>query len=106
MSPEVRQRATEPFFSTKGKERGTGLGLAMVHGFVQQSLGRLEIDTEPGRGTTRRLLFTVAPPEEAGSGPVQPRPARAISGDAGGRATPLADEREEVRRPAGGHSAA
>src|SRR3546814_9697232 len=97
MSPEVRQRATEPFFSTKGKERGTGLGLAMVHGFVQQSLGRLEIDSEPGRGTTMRLLFPVAPPEEAVSGPVQPMPAPAISGDAGGQTILLVEDSDDVR---------
>ena len=58
MSPEVAARATEPFFTTKGP--GTGLGLAMVHGFVQQSGGRLEIDTAPGKGTTIRMIFPVA----------------------------------------------
>ncbi|QOL51464.1 histidine kinase famiy protein [Massilia litorea] len=57
MAPEVMQRATEPFFTTKGP--GTGLGLAMVHGFVQQSRGRLEIDSTPGRGTTVRMVFPV-----------------------------------------------
>ena len=58
MSPEVMRRATEPFFTTKGP--GTGLGLAMVHGFVQQSRGRLEIDSTPGEGTTVRMVFPVA----------------------------------------------
>ncbi|PQP00954.1 hybrid sensor histidine kinase/response regulator [Massilia phosphatilytica] len=58
MSPEVLRRATEPFFTTKGP--GTGLGLAMVHGFVQQSHGRLEIDSRPGEGTTVRMIFPVA----------------------------------------------
>ncbi len=58
MSPEVARRATEPFFTTKGL--GTGLGLAMVHGFVQQSHGRLEIESETGRGTTVRMIFPVA----------------------------------------------
>ncbi|HAV35379.1 MAG TPA: hybrid sensor histidine kinase/response regulator, partial [Massilia sp.] len=58
MSPEVMRRATEPFFTTKGP--GTGLGLAMVHGFVQQSRGRLEIDSTPGEGTTVRMVFPVS----------------------------------------------
>ncbi len=57
MSEDVRQRATEPFFTTKGAERGTGLGLAMAHGFVQQSRGRLEIRSAPGEGTTVHMLF-------------------------------------------------
>src|SRR5690606_13957554 len=58
MAPDVLKRATEPFFTTKGL--GTGLGLAMVHGFVQQSHGRLDLDSEPGRGTTVRMIFPVA----------------------------------------------
>jgi PAS domain S-box-containing protein len=58
MAPDVLRRATEPFFTTKGP--GTGLGLAMVHGFVQQSKGRLEIDSTPGNGTTVRMLFPAA----------------------------------------------
>jgi len=63
MTPEVRRRATEPFFTTKGP--GTGLGLAMVHGFVQQSHGKLDIESEPGRGTLVRMVFRVA--EQAAS---------------------------------------
>lgn len=57
MTPEVLQRATEPFFTTKSP--GTGLGLAMVHGFVQQSHGRLEIESTPGKGTVVRMIFPV-----------------------------------------------
>ena len=67
MTPEVMRRATEPFFTTKGP--GTGLGLAMVHGFVQQSRGRLEIDSTPGQGTTVRMLFPLADGETAAAGP-------------------------------------
>jgi PAS domain S-box-containing protein len=59
MAPHIVARATEPFFTTKPRGEGTGLGLAMAHGFVQQSGGRLEIDSAVGRGTTIRMLFPV-----------------------------------------------
>ena len=58
MSEEVRKRCLEPFFSTKGK-RGTGLGLAMVYGVMQRHEGNIEIESEPGKGTTFRLVFPV-----------------------------------------------
>ncbi len=57
MAPHVLERATEPFFTTKRAGLGTGLGLAMAHGFTQQSLGKLEIESEVGRGTTVRFLL-------------------------------------------------
>lgn len=60
MPPHVLERATEPFFTTKSQGKGTGLGLAMVYGFVQQSLGRLEIESERDKGTTIRMLFPAA----------------------------------------------
>lgn len=60
MSPEVIERATEPFFTTKTQGKGTGLGLAMASGFVQQSRGRLEIESTPGEGSVIRMLFPVA----------------------------------------------
>ena len=59
MDENTRRRCLEPFFTTKG-ERGTGLGLAMVYGVAQRLGAQLEIDSEPGRGTTFRLIFAVA----------------------------------------------
>ena len=52
MPPDVRDRAFEPFFTTKGAGKGTGLGLSQVFGFINQSGGRVRIDTEVGRGTS------------------------------------------------------
>ena len=57
MAADVARRAMEPFFTTKAHGRGTGLGLSMVKGFVEQSGGRLELESAPGRGTTVRLVF-------------------------------------------------
>ena len=54
MTPEVRERCLEPFFTTKG-DHGTGLGLAMVFGIIKRHQGTLEIESEPGKGTTFRI---------------------------------------------------
>jgi hypothetical protein len=59
MTRDVKEHAFEPFYSTK-KERGTGLGLSMVHGIVTQNGGQIKADSEPGVGTTFTVLLPVA----------------------------------------------
>jgi PAS domain S-box-containing protein len=65
MSPEVLERVFEPFYTTKGIGKGSGLGLAMVYGFVKQSGGHVAIQSEPGRGTVVSLLFPRAAEDAA-----------------------------------------
>ena len=59
MSEKTRLRCLEPFFSTKAKRGGTGLGLAMVYGMTQRHGGTIEIDSALGYGTCIRLTFPV-----------------------------------------------
>ena len=72
MDAETRKRCLEPFFSTKSDQGAKGLGLSHVFGIMQRHAGALEIESEPGKGTTIRLAFPatqIAAPEL----PVLPR---------------------------------
>lgn len=81
--PELLDRITEPFFTTKEAGKGTGLGLSMVMGFVQQSGGRFKVSSLVGQGTTIELLLpsTLQPPvteTEEPAGPPAPVECRSI----------------------------
>jgi PAS domain S-box-containing protein len=75
MSPEIISQVTTPFFTTKRQGQGTGLGLAMVRSFVEQSNGTLCIKSEIGKGTTVTLYL----PSEPDTG--ADRPSRATLAD-------------------------
>lgn len=78
MSAEVKERALEAFFTTKGRGEGTGLGLAAVKGMVQEAGGEVEIESREGSGTSVRLILPlhdrVAP--ASGTGASRPEGAR------------------------------
>ncbi|MBJ7410669.1 MAG: response regulator [Phenylobacterium sp.] len=94
MDEATRARAVEPFFSTKGLGRGTGLGLSMVHGLVAQCGGGLHISSRVGLGTNVEMFLPVShgqrqptlPSEETAVGPAHGR-VLLVDDDPGVRAT-------------------
>jgi PAS domain S-box-containing protein len=92
MDDDVRSHLFEPFFTTKEPGRGTGLGLATVHGIVNQSEGHLVVESAPGRGSTFRVYLPRA-------GEQKPRPvAPVVEGAPGGSETVLLVEDDDAVR--------
>lgn len=94
MTPEMVAYIFEPFFTTKSPDKGTGLGLATVHGIVRQNNGLIDVQSHPGQGTCFSIYFPSAPEPVA-----SPRRRRATSVPAaGGSATILLVEDEHAIR--------
>jgi PAS domain S-box-containing protein len=74
MEPEVAQRAFEPFFTTRPKGQGTGLGLATAYGAVTDAGGVIELDSEPGRGTTVRVCLPASTDQPVAVAPTASEP--------------------------------
>jgi CheY-like chemotaxis protein len=72
IAPDVLVKVFDPFFTTKPVNKGSGLGLSQVHGFVHQSGGTVTIDSELGKGTTITLYLPRAS-ETAAAAPAEPK---------------------------------
>lgn len=94
MPPEVLAHAFEPFFTTKGLGRGSGLGLSMVYGFVQQSGGFIEIESKPGAGTTVEMFLPVARASLVEASPASTH----VDKTEGGEVVLLVEDEEDVRK--------
>ncbi len=92
MTPEVMQKAFEPFFSTKPEGKGTGLGLSMVYGFIKQSGGHVKIYSELGHGTSVKLYLPRTLSQEDSLEPAQ---TAAVTG--GSETVLVAEDDDQVR---------
>ncbi|BDL41886.1 ATP-binding protein [Methylorubrum sp. GM97] len=93
MTPEVIKRVFEPFFTTKPDGKGTGLGLAMVFGFVKQSGGHVKIYSEPGEGTTVKIYL----PRAAGAATVAQRTSAPVELPRGSATVLVVEDEAAVR---------
>jgi CheY-like chemotaxis protein len=68
IEPAIRERIFDPYFTTKSKGKGTGMGLSVVHGIVQNYGGDIEVESAPGEGSAFRVYLPVKPPEDPPEG--------------------------------------
>ncbi len=97
MSPKVMKKIFDPYFTTKGYGKGTGLGLAVVHGILQSHRAGIKVRSKPGKGTIFIIYFPVAP-AMAGHGPAKKKNTDTPDVEEGSRASILfADDEQAIR---------
>ncbi len=94
MSEDVRKAAIEPFFTTKPDADGSGLGLSMVYGFVQQSGGHMRLDSRAGKGTRVTLYLPRSRDRSAAVTPID----KAVSAAPNNETVLVVDDNDGVRR--------
>jgi len=97
MEAEQQKHIFEPFYTTKSKEKGTGLGLATVYGIVRQHEAAINVYSEPGKGTTIRVHFPRAPEASPGAIPAAPAEKPASRGH---ETVMVVEDEEAVRKMA------
>ena len=98
MDAEVLSRIFEPFFTTKAFGQGSGLGLAMVYGFVKQSGGDISVESTPGEGTTFNILLPLQKAFEESGNQLQPKSTVRRQGQLVLLVEDLAEVRQIVRK--------
>jgi CheY-like chemotaxis protein len=94
MNAETLSHLFEPFYTTKAKGKGTGLGLATVYGIVKQNGGEISIESSPGRGTSVRIYLPLA----AEATNVKESPGKRRHAETGTETILLVEDEAEVRR--------
>jgi PAS domain S-box-containing protein len=92
IAPDLVEKVFDPFFTTKPEGQGTGLGLSMVHGFVEQSGGYIRVYSELGKGSTLRIYLPRS--REDADAPVKTTPGSVIGGS---ETILLVEDDEDVR---------
>ena len=94
MPPEIKARIFDPFFTTKEQGKGTGLGLATVYGIVNQAGGQINVESEPGQGTTFHILF----PQCESVSESSPQTEKAFQQARGSETILVVDDQDSVRK--------